>query len=56
MSDSDDEPQLSAFALAALQEFYSEQKQETEKEQEALASGNTDFYPKEDWVSLQLFL
>ena len=39
MSDSDDDmPQLSAQALAALQEFYAEQQETDENEQ------------KEDWV------
>ena len=49
-SDSDNEPQLSAEAIAALREFYTEQKAEDEKLNEAL-SGNVDsFQPKEDWV------
>ena len=53
MSDSEEEPQLSAFALAALQEFYKEQQEESQKEEAALTSGDvTGFTPKEDWVSI----
>ena len=55
-SDSDNEPQLSAEAIAALREFYTEQKAEDEKLNEAL-SGNVDsFQPKEDWVYMSFAL
>ena len=41
MSD-DDEPQLSAHALAALKEFYAEQNVSTETSENAM--------PRENWV------
>ena len=54
MDDSDDDqPQLSAHALAALQEFYAEQAAENDNTSHEM--------PKEDWVrhcmlfSIQLF-
>ena len=48
--DSDDDlPQLSAHALAALQEFYNEEKQKQEK---VASEGNTDV--EEDWVKSNL--
>ena len=45
ISDDDDIPQLSAHALAALQEFYHEEKQKQEK---ASFEGNTNV--EENWV------
>ena len=41
-SDSDDEPQLSAHALAALKEFYTENQ--------ASAESNAEQMPSENWV------
>ena len=49
MSDSDDDvPTLSAEAMAALQEFYAEQKEETE-----VADEKEPSMPQEDWVGLR---
>ena len=52
MSDSDDDsPQLSAHTLAALQEFYSEQKELEDKIQTAQETGDVkDIELREDWV------
>ncbi|XP_012943458.1 EEF1A lysine methyltransferase 1 [Aplysia californica] len=55
MSDSDEEPQLSAHALAALQEFYKEQKEDAEKLEEALTSGDNNIQLKEDWQLSQFW-
>ena len=57
MSDSDDDvPQLSAHALAALQEFYTEQKQ-AEDNMAALQLGQTKAeMPEEDWVRVAFIM
>ncbi len=48
MDDSDDDqPQLSAHALAALQEFYAEQAAQNDNTSQEM--------PKEDWVRRLLF-
>lgn len=53
MSESDDDtPQLSAHALAALQEFYNEQKEKEEQLQIAQEKGDVKHLDLgEDWVS-----
>ncbi|KAL7865762.1 hypothetical protein SRHO_G00110090 [Serrasalmus rhombeus] len=56
MSDSDDDaPQLSAAALAALQEFYAERMTETKQEQPALTDSYTVGSFKEDWHMSQFW-
>ena len=57
MSDSSDDeaPQLSAHALAALQEFYAEQADKAQEEQEAMEAGQAakTGIIQEDWVRLK---
>lgn len=50
MSEADEVPQLSAHALAALQEFYKEQSMADQNLVEALTGNIEKFTPKEDWV------
>ena len=54
MSDSeDDNPQLSAHTLAALQEFYKEQKEQEDKIQTAQETGDVkNIALGEDWVGI----
>ena len=54
MSDSDeDSPQLSAHTLAALQEFYTEQKEQEDRLQTAQESGDVkNIALGEDWVRM----
>ena len=57
MSDSsgDEAPQLSAHALAALQEFYAEQSDKAQEEEEAMQSGQAAAKTgviQEDWVRM----
>lgn len=51
MSESDEEPQLSSHALAALQEFYKEKQEQEEKFNLALSGNIEEFQPQEDWVN-----
>ncbi|CAL1544506.1 unnamed protein product [Lymnaea stagnalis] len=53
--ESDEVPGLSAHALAALQEFYQEQKREEEKLSEALLGNDDNFQPQEDWQLSQFW-
>ena len=53
-SDDDDTPQLSAQALAALQEFYTEQQDQVQLEEQAREDGDNASKTgilQEDWVS-----
>ena len=54
MSDSeDDSPQLSAHTIAALQEFYKEQKEQEDKLQAAQETGDVkNIELGEDWVRM----
>ena len=53
-SDDDDPPQLSAHALAALQEFYAEQSAKSNEEHQAMEAGGASKTGiiQEDWVSV----
>ncbi|XP_072021955.1 EEF1A lysine methyltransferase 1-like [Amphiura filiformis] len=58
MSDSDDDaPQLSAHALAALQEFYAEQSEKVNEEQQAMEDGQASKTGiiQEDWQLSQFW-
>ena len=57
MSDSEDECKLSAHALAALKEFYQEEKDRAEHEEASINAGDVDnFKPLEDWVSKEFLI
>ncbi|KAK7478864.1 hypothetical protein BaRGS_00029845 [Batillaria attramentaria] len=56
MSESDDDaPQLSAHAMAALQEFYQEQATAERNLEEALSGNVENFCPQEDWQLSQFW-